>query len=215
MPRVFSIDMEPVDNDFDDEEYDPYLVTPEEYQYLPAPDMGGPPGPVRVAVRPSEVGSIDNGLSMIDRMLGKSAPRQRNQWEIDAESTAARLATAIRDLGGTRAYMRYDGGNDEGFAWFDHCVFRDGSTRDAERLAKDLETSGFKLGMKTFSGGSAVREGLDDIVATTWSIKLLGQGYGTGEYVMYGAFSVDLETGVATDDPDPAPVTRNLRFKAD
>lgn len=212
MPRVFSIEMEDPNAEYDDEEYDPYLAAPEAFQYLAAPDLGGPPGLVRVAVRASEIGAIDNGPSMLDQWLGRS-PRPPSQWDIDAEKEAAQLATAMRELGAVRAYMRYDGGNDEGFAWFDHCVFKDGTTRDADRVAKDLEEKGFHVSMKTFGGGSAMREALDDIVATPWSVKLLGEGYGTGEYVMYGAFSVDLETGVAADDPNPAPVTRNLSFK--
>lgn len=217
MPRVFLFEMldeEPADDKFDDEDYDPYLAAPEAFQYLPAPELGGPQGPVRVAVRDAQVGAIDNGPSTIDLMLGR-APRAPDPWEAKAETAAARIATALSEIGAVRAYIRYDGGNDEGFAWFDHCAFKDGSKRDANGVAKDLEAAGVEPGIEAFDGRRwPVRSVLDDVVASMWAVRLLGEGYGTGEYVMYGAFSVDLESGLVSDDPDPAPVVQNISLKA-
>jgi hypothetical protein len=215
MPRVFSIEMldeQPTDEMLDSEDYDPFMAAPDAFQYLPAPELGGPQGPVRVAVNPSQAGKIDNGPSAYERFTGKK--EHVDEWAVKAEVEAAQFALAIAELGAVRAYIRYDGGNDEGFAWFDHCVMKDGSTRDADRIAKDLEAAGLKPKMQTWGGRSPTRGALDDFVAGTWAIQLLGQGYGTGEYVMYGAFWVDLESGVATDDPDPAPVVQNITFKA-
>lgn len=213
MPRIFSIDMldeEPTDEMLDQE--DLFAAAPEAFQYLPAPDLGGPVGPVRVAVHPTQAGKIDNGPSAYERFTGKK--EHVDEWATKAEAEAARFAEAMVALGAVRAYMRYDGGNDEGFAWFDHCVFRDGSKRDADRMAKDLEAAGCKPRMQTWGARSATRNALDDLVAGPWAVALLGRGYGTGEYVMYGAFFVDLETGLVTDDPDAQPVVQNITLKA-
>lgn len=215
MPRVFSIEMldeQPTDETFDDDNFDPFLAAPEAFQYLPAPDLGGPQGPVRIAVHPSQAGKIDNGPTAYERFSG--GKERLDEWAVKAEAEAARFAEAMAALGAARAYVRYDGGNDEGFAWFDHCVMKDGSQRDADQLAKDLESAGLAPDMKTWGGRSPTRNALDDLVATTWAVNLLGQGYGTGEYVMYGALWVDLESGIATDDPNPAAVVQNITLKA-
>jgi len=215
MPRVFSIEMlgeQPTDEMYDDEDYDPFLAAPDAFQYLPAPDLGGPKGPVRVAVHPSQAGKIDNGPTAYERFSGRK--EHVDEWAIKAEAEAARFAVAMTELGAARAYIRYDGGNDEGFAWFDHCVMKDGSKRDADDLAAALERAGLTPGMQTWGGRSPTRNALDDLVAGMWAVQLLGQGYGTGEYVMYGALWVDLESGIATDDPNPAPVVKNITLKA-
>jgi hypothetical protein len=41
---------------------------------------------------------------------------------------------------------------------------------------------------------------------------LLGKSYGTGNYSMYGAFTVDLETCMITDDPNAVPVVRDIEI---
>lgn len=215
MPHVFSIetlDEQPSDEMYDDEDFDPFLAAPEAFQYLAPPDLAGPEGPVRVAVRVKDAGKIDLGPSMIDKLLGRSK-RPPDPWMVQAEAEAAKIATAMRELGAVRAYVRYDGGNDEGFAWFEHCEFNDGSTRDADRVAQDLEAAGVKVEMQTYGRRSPVRNALDDICASLWAVKLLGVGYGTGEYVMYGALFVDLQTGDATDDPNAQPVVKNIRLR--
>lgn len=214
MPRVYSLEMldeEPTEQMLDDESFDPFLAAPDAFQYLPAPDLGGPKGPVRVAVHPSQAGKIDNGPTAYERFTGKKD--HVDEWVLKAEAEAARFADAMKALGAVRAYMRYDGGNDEGFAWFDHCVMKDGTSRDADALAKELEYAGLTPKMKTWGNRSETRNALDDLVAGIWAAQLLGQGYGTGEYVMYGAFWVDLETGVASDDPNPDPIVQNIQFK--
>jgi len=43
-----------------------------------------------------------------------------------------------------------------------------------------------------------------------WAEMLLGRGYGTGEYSMYGAFTVDLDTCTVTDDSNADPVVQNI-----
>jgi hypothetical protein len=213
MPRIFTIEMadEFDDEKFNDEEFDPLAAAPEAFQYVPAPAFG-PKGPVYVAVNPSQVGKIDNGPDAVERELGRIS-RPQNDWEVQAEGEAARFAAALLALGALRAYVRYDGGNDEGFAWFDRCAMADGSTRDADQVAKDLEAAGVKPAIQTWGNGTPTRNALDDILANPWAGKLLGEGYGTGEYVMYGACWVDLKSGLISDDADPAPVAQNFQFK--
>lgn len=213
MPRIFSIEMagEVTDEMLDDEELDPYLAPPEAFQYVPAPSFG-PAGPVYVAVNPSQVGKIKHGPDAYERYAGKR-PDWQDEFAKKAEAEAARFAAALAALGAKTVYARYDGGNDEGFAWFDHCVMADGSTRDADQIAKDLRASGVLPRLPVWGSNSPTHNALDDILASTWAVYLLGRGYGTGEYVMYGAFSVDLTSGLVTDDVNPAPITRNLRLK--
>ena len=213
MPRIFSIEMadDVPDEALDDEDFYPFEAPPEAFQYLPAADFG-PAGPVYVAVNPSQVGKIERGPDAFERVAGKRRD-WRDEFAKKAEAEAARFAAALAALGAKTVYARYDGGNDEGFAWFDHCGMADGSTRDADQVAADLEAAGISTGLRTWGVKSPTRNALDEFMATTWAVHLLGRGYGTGEYVIYGAFSVDLTSGLVTDDVNPAPITRNLRFK--
>lgn len=215
MPKIFSIEMVDDDSDelLDDEDFDPFLAAPEAFQYVPAPEFG-PTDPVHVAVRGSSVGKIQNAPDAYERHVGERV-QHNEDWTRKAESEAARFAEALVALGAQRAYLRYDGGGDEGFAWFDHCVMADGSMCDADELAKHLEAAAVVPTVQIWGGASPTRSALDDILASTWATTLLGEGYGTGEYVMYGAFWVDLETGLVTDDPNPAPIVRNIELRGD
>lgn len=208
MPRVFSIDMvEDLDESrFDDRKYDPYAVPPPAFQYISPPELGGPQGEVRVAVRPEQVGTIKNGPGMFDQYR-QSHPQQQT-WQAETEHFVAELAAEMAKLGLVRLYVRYDGGNDEGFAWFDRGELPDGSVRNAEQIARDLEA--VKLARPAWAAKRSMQDVLDDAVAQTWANTLLTDGFGTGEMVLYGAFSVDLASGVVIDDPDPAPVVRNI-----
>ena len=46
-----------------------------------------------------------------------------------------------------------------------------------------------------------------DEFADALARRFLGEGYGTGEYEMFGAFEADLATGTLTDLPDADPPT--------
>jgi hypothetical protein len=45
-----------------------------------------------------------------------------------------------------------------------------------------------------------------------WASMLLGEGFGTGEYSMYGAFTVDLETCAITDNRNADPIVENIQI---
>jgi hypothetical protein len=47
----------------------------------------------------------------------------------------------------------------------------------------------------------AAQYALDEL-ATELANRLLGEGFGTGECELYGAFTADLQTGELVDDPD-------------
>jgi hypothetical protein len=157
----------------------------EGFQYLKPDGWGGNGHPLYVAVRSEQVKSVPVASNQDAHAVGMMR-------DAEMEAVSARFAADLAALGAVRAYIRYDGGDDEGFAYFDHCVFKDGSVRNDSDVFSLLRASGAK-------GFPA------DEVADEWTARLLGQGYGTGEYRMYGAFWVDLETGLVTDDPNATP----------
>jgi hypothetical protein len=215
MPRIFTPEFEADGDAFDeDDEADPFLASPDAFQYLSPPAFGGPQGPVKVPVRPGAPKPAAKPLSFLDKMLGRKAPAP-DPWDAKLEAVAADLASRMAALGAVKACIRYDGGNDEGFAWFSHCIFADGSIRDVDRIAQDLTTTGAIQALRPLERDFDIRETLDDLLAPQWAVQLLGGHFGTGGYVMYGAFTVDLRTGLVEDQRDPEPVVQNIEFKAD
>lgn len=218
MPRVYSEDMfdeatiRRLENE-EDEQFYPFDVPPEAFQYLPPPEFGGPRGVVRVAVRAEQTGKLQNRGGLFG-MFGSKKTSSQYEWNAKVENCAAQLAEEMVKLGAVKAVVRYDGGNDEGFAWFEHCIMQDGSSCSADELARDLEAAGYVRPADFYTGGS-LREFLEDVIGQTWSWRLLGTGWGTGPFVLFGAFSVDLKTGVVTDDPNPTPIVRNIQFASD
>lgn len=164
---------------------DKYRAMMEAFQYLKPKGWGGALDPVCVAVRPADVKEVSSSAG--ERGIGMDR-------DAEMETVSAQFAADIAALGAVRAYIRYDGGNDQGFAYLDHCVFKDGSVRDARGLASDLKANG----AAAFPDPGT----LADDVACQWAARLLGEGFGTGEYQMYGAFWIDLDSGLLTDDPD-------------
>jgi hypothetical protein len=122
------------------------------------------------------------------------------------------VVPALRQLGGRRVHCVYDGGNDEGFAWFGSL-----ETLDAElsldelcqRLAgtgvvDQLEEAGW-LQHSTDNSRTeldALRDVFEYSLPEEWAALLLGESFGTGPFSMYGAFTVDLETLTIRDDRD-------------
>jgi hypothetical protein len=217
MPRVYSEDMfdeatiRRLENE-EDEDFYPFDVPPEAFQYLPPPEFGGPRGVVRVAVSAEQTAKPQSPLGLF-AMFGRKKPNSQDEWNAKVDNCAAQLAEEMVKLGAVRACIRYDGGNDEGFAWFEHCVLQDGSTRSVEEIARDLGAAGVKRPADVYTGGD-FRNFLEDVIADAWSWRLLGYGWGAGPFVLYGACYVDLKTGVITDDPNPPPTVRNIRFGA-
>jgi hypothetical protein len=130
------------------------------------------------------------------------------------------LLAALKGLGATTLRVEYDGGYDEGFAHFDYAALPD-RRYDLDDLADKLAASPLIGEIKAtaprgryspYQGDDhrqILKNALDDL-ATTLACRLLGDGFGTGEYELYGAFIADLTTGTLTDDPAATPPSGGL-----
>ncbi|MDB5331316.1 MAG: hypothetical protein JWP03_2467 [Phycisphaerales bacterium] len=118
---------------------------------------------------------------------------------------------ALRAMGATQFRVRYDGGDDEGFAHPEYLAFG-ANQRPAEDVAAELAKSPVVERVRKAAGQqryNPYEETSDDLVARyaldslahKLASKLLGDSYGTGEYQLYGAFTADLVSGEIVDDP--------------
>jgi len=120
------------------------------------------------------------------------------------------LLKALEAIGATRLYATYDGGNDEGFAHADRLQVGE-VVRTAKEVARLLAKSPYapelRRAMPAYNAdyyATQTDEGLigialDDL-AMQLTCALLQGGWGTGEYMIYGAFWADLNTGKLLDD---------------
>jgi hypothetical protein len=119
--------------------------------------------------------------------------------------------------GATGFRVRYDGGYDEGFAHPEAFALGEESRPPVEVL-RELATTELIARVREAAAresmwGNAIEmytnatplEALTyalDELATELATSLLGDGFGTGEYELYGAFTADLKTGELVDDPN-------------
>ena len=219
-----------------DELAEEHALRPAQFRYLPPPDVGGLPDPVRFSDKPPSAAAtlepVVQSRSFLDRLLGRppkasnspsrptwaqreqEAKRQNERW-------IAVLTVLLREVGVRRVYCRYDGGNDEGFAWLDHAELKTGERLSSQALGARLAEANFierlvgeELWVRTprseFDEMSLVR----DAIAIEFACKLLGSGYGTGSYWLYGAFTVDLDACTIVDDRKAEPVVENINLEA-
>ncbi len=130
------------------------------------------------------------------------------------------MVPALQAAGVRRAYCRYDGGNDEGWAWLDH--YQGDNRIDLDVLAKQLcemnihdqlRAAGFHAHLKGASNDQKIVElkgFASGWLVQEWAAVLLGGSFGAGEYTMYGAFTVDLDACTIVDDPHADPVVENI-----
>jgi hypothetical protein len=129
---------------------------------------------------------------------------------------------SIRAAGGAALRVRYDGGYDEGFAHPDAVHFADGRTAGAASVRRELAAwPGYVAAVRAAAGkdstwgnaaemyakasdADAAGYALDEL-AGELATRLLGDGFGTGEYQLYGAFTADLATCQIEDDPHAPP----------
>jgi hypothetical protein len=119
--------------------------------------------------------------------------------------------------GVTALVVRYDGGYDEGFAYPETMCFSE-QVRPAKEVLPGLATpevieriraaasedSIWGNSTEMYARASvaeAMTYALDEL-GTDLASKLLGNGFGTGEYELYGAFTADLSTRTIVDDPN-------------
>ena len=134
----------------------------DQFVYMAASEFGGGRAPVRFDVpllRPpvqaaAEPTRAKNG-GFLYRLLGVPPPAAarpqterdlqekresaQREWEQRWERIRAIVIPALQEIGGRRVYGRYDGGNDEGFAWFDSLELRDGQRIDPDAVAQRLQ----------------------------------------------------------------------------
>lgn len=236
MPFVF----DQTQIEWPDDDSDPPPPRADQFVYLPGPEYGGQRDPVHFSLdvppeppAPETVPIPRPGLW--DRLRGrKPSPARTAQataaWHAARAEQAAfvrqRLLAAavppLRDVGVWQLYCRYDGGNDEGFTWLDGATLQAGTRIDADALtdqlvARKLLDHLVARGVTRRYDGRSERDQtiafVEDWLCTEFATMLLGSGYGTGEHVLYGAFTVDLDACTVTDDPAADPVTRNAEIE--
>jgi hypothetical protein len=235
------------------EDADDLIPRVEQFEYtLPTPEYRGVIEPARFSILPVErtegepavpqsppTQRVRKGIMRLFRGLSSSAdrsqPRQisiqerqrraKLKREQDAQCIFSILVPALRSIGVKRAYCRYDGGNDEGFARLDRFEMVNGAPFADDLLGPRLHEMNVheKLrDVKITSPGEGVsvdREAAElasfarETLIQEWAYVLLGTHFGTGDYVMYGAFTVDLDACTITDDPKADPIVENIQIK--
>ena len=135
----------------------------------------------------------------------------------DLDPIARVTLTELANRGATTFRVRYDGGYDEGFAHPEYVAFGD-SRRSAADVVDELNHPAFIASVRAAasprryntytekSDALVARHALDEL-AHALASSVLGDGYGTGEYALYGAFIADLTNHQIMDDPsEPKPV---------
>jgi hypothetical protein len=230
MPFVF--DETDIEWPEDDDDFEPPPPRADQFVYIPPPEFGGAPEPVRFSVADSAAAA---GAEE-PQQAAEAAPaapgdpqrsyeeRRRQQQKEQAERRQrlfAFVAPELRKIGVRRLYCRYDGGHDEGFSRLDSVESADGGRLDADAFTQRLHdaqlmdrlcAAGFIQRSKHFSEREQLFHFVDGWLIGEWASMLLGDGYGTGELSMYGAFTVDLEACTITDDRNAAPVVENIRI---
>ena len=125
------------------------------------------------------------------------------------------MVPVLKELGVRRIYCRYDGGNDEGFAWLESMELRDGARIDGD-ARRDVQAQALLQATDRVKDSGAVTD--EAFLANPgcgwlcdeWAMMLLGDSFGTGEYSMYGAFTVDLDACTISDDSNADPVVQNI-----
>lgn len=226
MPFYFSEEEIEWPEDADDD-WEPPEPTTTDFQYLAPPDFGGAKDPVPFSIAPAgsiEAVKVEKAVHrkvplssrflawLLDRWMGPNdyAEQARHQREKEATNRAnlfSTLVPAMLSVGVTSVRCAYDGGNDEGFAWMESCTTADGIL-SKDDLVKCLMTTDIVARLKDVElirgsnqpDDQALMSLLDDWLAPEWGCLLLGYGFGTGAYTMYGAFIVDLQAMTITDD---------------
>src|SRR5262245_6071452 len=104
-----------------DDGSEPPPPRPDQFVYLAPPELGGAREPVRFSIVWPDAATDENDPS-------KKWPHQ----------FLAIVVRALQEIGGQRAYCRYDGGHDEGFAWLDSIELRDGARIDTDEVVQQL-----------------------------------------------------------------------------
>jgi hypothetical protein len=194
------------------------LVEPSEPpQPAPPPPAAPAPQPQRQSLLGCLLGRRPPVRVTATLSFSPSASRQDSQRrrEQRREQLFAAMVPALKEIGVRRVYCRYDGGNDEGFAWLESLEMRDGARIDGD-ARRGVEAQAVLHAANFVKGSGAVTDEafLANLgcgrLCDEWATMLLGDSFGTGEYSMYGAFTVDLDACTITDDASADPVVQNI-----
>lgn len=122
---------------------------------------------------------------------------------------ARRTYDALRSIGIHTLRVRYDGGHDEGFSHFE------AAQSDDQLFSLQGLIEAAKIGPLGEDGTElhVWNEKDTEISRAQWAqsalwnlceelaLRLLGRGYGTGEFSLYGRFTADLRSGRIVDEP--------------
>jgi hypothetical protein len=161
--------------------------------------------------------------SWLDRLLGRApkatpgpatAETTSGQWSItDFEATRAKerdqairtlglLLPVLRSAGVATVFGRYDGGNDEGFCWFDHATTTSGEQlNDATSFKRHLAGQPDLAARLGTAGVRAEQTDVSYVLVEAATMVLLGRNFGNGPLYLYGAFAIDCAAGHIADDP--------------
>ncbi len=142
------------------------------------------------------------------------------------EPRPRQICEALRTIGIVTLGVRYDGGHDEGFAHFDTAqsqkqMFSLQALIEAVKHGP-LGEAAENLYVWNESGTEATRAQWAQ--SAIWELcealagQLLGDGYGTGEYSLYGYFTANLTTGEIIDQPtkaDDLPADADEKYDAE
>ena len=196
MPYIFNY--ADADEDFDDEK-----IGPADYSYEP-PECGDKNGRASLARAPKK--------GIMSRLFGDLTFLELTEedWQLLEVFLPAMKAAGVKTC-----VISYDGGSDEGFAMLGTCSTAAGEVLTRADLARHPAfTSAVEDFVKAlpvpFALASQPRPSTADLVAdmlefelpVTIASTLLGRGYGTGEYLLYGRALIDLEAMTITDDRD-------------
>lgn len=201
MPYVVILD----DVEFDEEAGD-FKVGASDYSYE-KPELGDGDGSAKI--------EPDGKPGLLSRFRDK-VPSYLKLSDDDKELLRVFLP-AMKDAGVRRGVISYDGGNDEGFANLETLTAADGRGIGRDDLLTDEAFLAAVLPFvgKQLAGRPAylqpkeppnprkvVGDYLDYEIPVILASVLLGRGYGTGEYMLYGRAHLDLDAMTITDDPE-------------
>ena len=156
------------------------------------------------------------------RKLQQGFASGQDEYLRHRNNTFYTMLPALQRIGAEQLICGYDGGNDEGFAWLRTVKTTDAKLSPKQAAEKMLATGVVQqmrdLGMVRDSPDypqtdeQVIENSLEGLVEEL-AVMLLGEGFGTGNFQMYGAFTVDLQELTITDDPDATmPTDGNLQF---
>ncbi|MEL7304034.1 MAG: hypothetical protein AAGJ53_10110 [Pseudomonadota bacterium] len=211
MPFIYDTSQEA----WPDDGSEPPPPKPSAFMYLEPKDFGAALEPVAIhypglkrAGRPDKPGFKERVM----RTFGIVPDPPTSGAPAAFEREMAELIKRMRAIDIERLYVRYDGGNDEGFGWVAHAERSSGERVSIDEIVSDLMRDGAGRADETEEAlRFAVREDLGSDLAA----RMFGGGFGTGEYLMFGALYADINRLTLVEDRNAEPIVQNIDIGTD